>query len=367
VVEGLRHRDPYRPIPFQGHMLPRVFLRVFSTLYRFCLEARRLAYEKGVFAPKKAPCFVLSVGNLSLGGSGKTPTTMLLAQWAADRGLKVAVISRGYKGSKSSKRPVIVSDGKRLNLGPQEVGDEPYMMAKNLEGIPVIICKDRFNACMVAKEFLQVEVVLLDDGFQHLALYRDLDLLVVRPHTFQDELFPLGNLREPIHNIVRADVLLVVLDHREPIDSLQITSLFKGPIFFARQLPYKVYLPKKGVELDPSFLEGKDLIAFSGIAGPERFLNTLLHLKANVVRFHAFKDHHPFKEREVKEIRSQLKKGVHLITTEKDWARLEGLSHLFGQELMVLLTRIEVDRSQEFFGFMEKALLGATEDGRSTL
>jgi len=329
------------------------------------LKARELAYKKGFFKTKKAPSFVLSIGNLTLGGSGKTPITMLLAQWAKEKGYRVAVISRGYKGNKSSKKPIVVSDGKRVYLGPKEVGDEPYMMAKKLKDVPILISKSRFNACVLAKEIFDTEVSILDDGFQHLALYRNLNLLMLTPNTFQDELFPLGNLREPIGSITRADVLLVVLDELKTLDHISLPFLFNGPIFIARQLPHKVYLAKEAKELALSFLKGKDLIAFTGIAQPDRFLNTLFHLKANVIKFYRFKDHHYFRPKDIQKIKQELEKGLYLITTEKDWARLEELSYLFGPELLVLSTHIEVERAEKFFALIERAILGGVKDKRS--
>jgi len=144
-------------------------LAAFSVLYSLGLKFRFLAYRYGFFKRKSLPGFVVSVGNLTVGGTGKTPATVMLAKWALNQGYQVAVLSRGHGGRYKSK-VFEVSDGKNISDDPTETGDEPYLLAKNLPGVPVVLSKKRYLGGLFAREKFGTDFFILDDGFQHLEL-----------------------------------------------------------------------------------------------------------------------------------------------------------------------------------------------------
>ncbi|MEK6539527.1 MAG: tetraacyldisaccharide 4'-kinase, partial [Deltaproteobacteria bacterium] len=153
------------------------FLYIFSILYGIGVRLRLFFYRIGAFKIRRLNCKVISIGNITVGGSGKTPMTIHLAEWLRDRDKKVAILSRGYKGR--IKDSGIVSDGEKILLGPEDAGDEPYLMAARLKNIPVIVGRDRHRAGMYAIEKFRPDVIILDDGFQHIGLVRDLDIVLI--------------------------------------------------------------------------------------------------------------------------------------------------------------------------------------------
>ena len=207
------------------------FLSMASKIYGGGVKLRQKLYQKGLVKSKRLPCMVISVGNLSVGGTGKTPMTIYLANLIQDFGNKAVVISRGYKG-RAEKAGGIVSDGKVLLMGPETAGDEPYMMAVKLKNVPVIVGKNRFEAGMLAVRTFKPEVLVLDDAFQHLKLERDLDLVLLdcqRPFG-NGHMLPRGIMREPVSALSRADALIltrsdVVPDAKKVIHDLKYRSL----------------------------------------------------------------------------------------------------------------------------------------------
>ncbi|HZR45761.1 MAG TPA: tetraacyldisaccharide 4'-kinase, partial [Candidatus Manganitrophaceae bacterium] len=146
---------------------------LLASIYGLSCRIRIFLYEKGVFQRKRAGCYVVSIGNLTVGGTGKTPFTIYLAEKWREKGYKIGIVSRGYKGS--YKGPVVlVSDGESILEKVSSVGDEPYLMAERLKGIPIVVSADRFKGCQRLIERFRVDIILLDDGFQHLRLHRDL-------------------------------------------------------------------------------------------------------------------------------------------------------------------------------------------------
>jgi len=304
-------------------------LTLSSILYGIGVRLRLWAYECGLFKRESLPGFVVSIGNITAGGTGKTPAVVMLAQWAKDEGHPVAVLSRGYGGQYRTK-VLEVSDGNRIKAGAGEAGDEPYLLATRLSGIPVVVSKKRFLAGLFARERFGCDFFILDDGFQHLELNRDLDLaLIDTTNPFGNgHLLPCGPLREPVEQLSRANACIVTR-YSEQGSGEKVLDFLKGkfpskPIFCSDHLPEKVIFPHSNEVHGPDFMKGKRVLAFAGIAEPDRFKQTLMGLGADIVCFRGFRDHHPFKQDEIRTL-IQMKEAQgaeYIITTEKDWVRI---------------------------------------------
>jgi tetraacyldisaccharide 4'-kinase len=280
---------------------------------------------------RSLPGFVMSVGNLTVGGTGKTPATRMLAEWASKEGHRVAVLSRGY-GGRYENKTLEVSDENGILADPEEAGDEPYLLANNLPGIPVILSKKRYTAGMLAHNKYDTDIYILDDGFQHLNLERDLDLVLMdASNPFGNEqLLPSGPLREPVDHLDRADVFMLTRSSEASSIKESIALLKEKfpdkPVFQSDHIPDSVVIPNKNEVHAPGFLKGKRVVAFAGIASPDRFRETIIDLGAEPVFFKAFGDHHVFRTVELLKLITQKEslKADCLLTTEKDWVRIEG-------------------------------------------
>jgi tetraacyldisaccharide 4'-kinase len=257
----------------------------------------------------------------------------MLAGWAKEEGYEVAVLSRGYGGS--YKTDVLeVSDGSDVKASARECGDEPYLLATKLRGVPVIVSRDRHTAGMWAHERFGCNLFILDDGFQHVALKRDLDMVLVDSNDGfgNGHLLPLGPLREPLSQLARGDAFVVTRWQNSPggqnlVDYLE-SQFPDKPVFRGAHIPEKVVFPFVPAERTPQFLKEKRVLAFAGIARPMALRETLTRLGAHVVHSKGFRDHHPFTRGDFENlITAKEKAGAeYLITTEKDWVRLAPLA-----------------------------------------
>lgn len=304
-------------------------LAVLSALYGLGVRLRLRAYRWGILKKGVLPGFVLSVGNITAGGTGKTPAVIAIAEWAKKEGHRVAILSRGY-GSGHREEVVEVSNGEKILVDSKTSGDEPYLMAKRLTGIPVFISKSRFLAGLAAHQRHRANFFILDDGFQHIGLSRDLNIALINTiNPFGNgHLLPWGPLREPLPELSRADV--VVLTHSKSgcgkVEQRvrEISDLSATPIFRAEHRPDKVVFPVAGYTYEADFLNGKRILAFAGIARPDQFENMLIRLGAELVYFKGFRDHHPFSDHDLRVIHElkTKKKAEFVVTTEKDWVRI---------------------------------------------
>jgi len=277
---------------------------------------------------------VVSIGNLTVGGTGKTPAACMLAEWALDEKYSVAVLSRGYGGRYKTKT-LEVSDGQNIYAGPAEAGDEPYLLARKLPGVPVIISKKRYLAGALAHKKFGINFYILDDGFQHLDLERDLDLVLMDGSDpfGNGHLLPWGPLREPVDQLERADAFIITRAHHG-VTGDDLTGFLKKrfpdkPLFLSDHAPERIIFPNKSETYDPEFLRGKPVVAFAGIARPEVFIETLKNLGVELVFFRAFEDHHIFKHNEIHDLinKKERLRANYLLTTEKDWVRMENFAH----------------------------------------
>jgi tetraacyldisaccharide 4'-kinase len=326
-------------------------LYLFSLPYGGVVRARALFYTLGLKKPKRLTCPVISVGNVTVGGTGKTPLVMALARGLMDRGIPVAILSRGYKGKKTSGP--LVSDGQIVFLSPEESGDEPFLMAKSLKGIPVLVGKDRFVTGRMALQRFGVRGLLLDDGYQHLQLYRDLNILLIDSHIgFGDHhLLPRGILREPFSHLRRAHLfLLTKVEHPEkcrPLEAKLREIQPSSPIFHSHYEPSGLIGPEEEWE-ELHSLKGKKALVLSGIANPNYFSSLLKKCGMEIVKEAIFPDHHLYTAKDLASLEKQGKGADWFVTTEKDMVKLMRLNigHL---PIRALRIEVRIWEEEEFY------------------
>lgn len=298
---------------------PAALLWPVSLLYAFVLSVRNFFYDHGLFKSYAVDSYVISVGNITVGGTGKTPTVQYLAKYFESQHYKVAIISRGYK--RKSTGTLVVSDGEHILADVQKSGDEPLLLAKTCPGVIVIVDSDRVAAARLAVEKFQPNVILLDDAFQHRRIHRDFDLVTMRRQSPFGNGFclPAGPLREPKTGLSRAHVIL--LNGSEISHSL-LAIPSQAPVFAAEYAATRLQ-NKMGQNL-PLDLRDKKVVAFCGLANPESFRKTLQQLGVNFSGFVAYKDHYAYQGDDITNIYNmfQTSSADLIITTAKDWVKL---------------------------------------------
>lgn len=301
----------------------RAPLSLLSGAYGAGAAFQRWRYRTGrlpTVRTEKTP--VVSVGNLTVGGSGKTPCVMALTERLVAKGLRVAVLSRGYGRQSGEDR--ILKDG-APEADWREVGDEPLLIARRCPQALVLVGRDRGRLALEAERTHGAQIILLDDGMQHRRLERDLELVVIdaRAGFGNGHLLPRGPLREPLPLLETGDLFWIreAPGTREDPRHIQGVRLPDRPCVQVREVVSGVRID--GARVLPGTLQGKRVWAFSGIARPERFRRTLVEQGAEVVGHTAFADHHPFGQAELASLQARAAaEGVPLITTEKDAVRL---------------------------------------------
>ena len=312
-------------------------LRALSHPYALLLRLRAALYGLGLLRSRRLPRPVISVGNITLGGNGKTPATALIASYLIARGKKVAVLSRGYGGSAEGKLRV-VCDGKSVLVGPEEAGDEPCLLARKVPGLMVVTGADRYRAGLLALKELNPDIFILDDGFQHLSLERDLNLLLLdcaRPFG-NDRVLPAGFLRESKIAAKRADLVLFTRcgDESRPLSPVPDVPVCRS----AHRLSGFRAMEGGGLR---SFaeLKGQRGMAFAGIADPAGFFDSLGKEGVPLVTTLAFSDHICYGDAEIAAI-LRLKKAsrsAFVIATEKDAVKLAPFQEQLGTVQVAVL------------------------------
>lgn len=325
----------------------RPFLYPFSWAYGLVIFLRNMAYDLGWIKAKRLNVPVISIGNLSAGGTGKTPVTMALARMLKSPAfrLRPAALSRGYR--RKSKGFQLVSAGKGPLCAWADSGDEPYLLARSLPGVPVAVDVDRYNGGSELIRRFNPDALLLDDAFQHRSLHRDLDIVLVDAgRDLRGHLLPAGLLREPLSSLRRAG--LIVLTHFRPDEPIHQSiwkalarTLGESRLAACRTRPSGCLELRTGQTLPLIDLNGTRVVPFCGIAKPESFLAVLETAGADFPFLIRLPDHHHYSTRDVERLAEAYARthAQYLITTEKDAVKLEGLF----AALPILVLQIEIE------------------------
>ena len=334
-------------------MLPQWVLRALAVPYGVAVRARAALYRLGWPGCRRLPCRVVSVGNLTVGGTGKTPVVIALVEHLLARGRRVGVLSRGYR-RRSREAELLVSDGRTVLAGPAEAGDEPHLIATRCPRAIVAVGSDRYRLGRWVLERHPIDCFVLDDGFQHLGLHRDADLLLVdvSDPTGLQMLVPAGRLREPLAAASRATALLMTRtdlgDWRDIAETIEQAAGRIAPPILSRFRAETLINVATGEVRQAGTLAGRTIVAFSGIGSPVSFGLLLRRLGFKVGGEMIFADHHAYQAADLESVRERARQsGADLIvTTEKDagkvapllkageqvWAVRLGLDILSGRE-----------------------------------
>lgn len=328
--------------PWDFPALSVLLLRPFSFLYGSVVKARNLAYDRGWLPSFSVPAVVVSVGNLTVGGTGKTPLVETLARFFLAEGWKPAVVSRGY--GRVGKADVAVSDGSMIMADSLIGGDEPVLLALRLPGVPVLVGVDRVRVSRRAVRDFGCDLILLDDGFQHRRLRRDVDVVTLRRNEpyGNGRILPAGPLREPKAGLRRGHVAVLTGTGPVPQDTpcpVMLEAEYRA--LHWTEHPSRVKHP-------PESLGHRFVFAFSGIGNPRSFERTLEGLEAKLVGHRVFPDHHRYTTEDLRQV-GQLAAShgaVAVVTTEKDAMRIGG-SWSGDVPLYELSIRLEIKGGQE--------------------
>ncbi len=289
-------------------------LEFASIFYGIGSGLKNKLYDKGILKPQKVDAFVISVGNITTGGVGKTPVVSEIAKYLISQGEKTAIISRGYGGKLSNKNINVISDGEKIYYNARLAGDEPLWLAENTNGAVVITSKNRYKAAKFAIEKFGAAKIILDDGFQHRKLYRDLDFVLMDSEKGfgNEKLLPAGPLREGTEAFKRIDKLIIVSKNTDHTRAEKLSKIMAKKMniqtFLCKTEPDYVYNIKTGEKL----ADNTEVAAICAIGQPEQFYKFLNNF--NVKQTISFDDHHIYTEEEIP-------KGI-VITTEKDAVKM---------------------------------------------
>jgi tetraacyldisaccharide 4'-kinase len=318
-----------------------------------------MCYAAGICSTRRLPVPVISIGNLTVGGSGKTPLTALVAGALDELGTSPAILSRGY--GRRTRGVCVVADRDGARLSASEAGDEPRLLAEQLPGIPVVVGESRYDAGRAALERCGAHALVLDDGFQHRTLAKDLEILAVQGAApwGNGRLFPRGVLREPMSALRRVNVAVVTNPpHGAAVEHIAERLRQHGSPAIVLTATYQAHALRcaDGTAHSPETLAGRRVVAFAGLASPEGFVTTLSSLGATVAELVEFPDHHPYSEADLDRIRASARRAGAdwVVTTEKDWMRLPEAPKA-SIDLWALSVRLDMGRYRS-------ALVGALAD-----
>jgi len=340
--------------------IQKIPLSALSKLYQAGAWLHRSLYSSGWRRIQRLQQPVISVGNLTVGGTGKTPTVIALGELLQQQGYIVSVLLRGYKGSHAGG-PLLVSDGESLLASSQFAGDEALVIAKNLPGAIVTVCKDRTEAGRWVERSFSANVHLLDDGFQHFNLYRDLNLLLidVTDPFGGNHLLPLGRLREPLAGIRRADAVLLTRTQpgQDYGDLVERVRAYKTAIPCFR-VTQKLVVSSVSKDLDFVGLERLTALAFAGIANSAQFFDSLRKQGTNLPGTMGFPDHHRYRTEDLDRIKTVCQnQGIEtVVTTEKDLQNFDA-SAVAPLHLVVVRVLFELEEN----GDIKKMILAAAK------
>lgn len=319
-----------------------IILLPFALFFCFIQKIRRFCFKIGIFKQHKSKCKIISIGNLTLGGSGKTPLTIFLAKYLRNKGRTIAIAHRGYKG-KFENTIKLISDNNSVYDYAKDAGDEPFLLAINLPGIPVIVGKNRTEAIKFLENKFSPNYIILDDSFQHLKVKHDLDFLLFNAKNPIGNGFviPAGMLREPKSEIKFCD-FIVFNNCTEDFEIPNWLKKFSKPII-QTEFQIKTFVSYRTNEnKDVSYFKEKKIFLISGIGNPNSFENSIRSLGMNFSHHYIFPDHHNFKYK--KDILPIIQRGIEekinaILTTEKDFMKLQ---YIASSEIDFYYAKLEI-------------------------
>tara|TARA_B100001564_G_scaffold359922_1_gene383900 strand:- start:8535 stop:9566 length:1032 start_codon:yes stop_codon:yes gene_type:complete len=308
----------------------RLLLYPLSFLYGLTTTLRNYLYDTNIFNTNKLPCKVISIGNITTGGSGKTPTVEFLALYLQSIGKDVGIVTRGY--GRSSKHIKLVTDGYDKPNSWEQYGDEAFLLSQNLNSIPIIVGESKYEAGLKITSEFDLDVIIMDDGFQHRSLHRDLDIVLINSRDNQrtHKLLPIGNLRERVSGLKRADLIIYTKTnvhnnltylnrllknvHIEKINSMLKTK--------------SMLIGKDKQEIDQADIKSKNIYLLSAIGDNKGFKKTVEKIGVNIVGHSKFIDHFKFKISDLQRAQKDAKKvgANYIITTEKDLVKIPDIN-----------------------------------------
>ena len=324
-------------------------LTPLATLYGAGARLRRAAYQHGWLKSRRLSRPVISVGNLTVGGSGKTPLVAEVAEVLLRSGCKPAILTRGYRRERGDEL-IALKPGPQRNPDARATGDEPALLARTLPQVPIVICADRFHAGQVAEVCFDIDVHILDDGFQHLALAREVDIVAidVTQDVLRGAVLPAGRLREPAAALAQADIIILTRTEIEDpaATEKQVREINRGvPIFHCAMRIRNLVQAGSMQAVESEGYFGKPVCAFCGIGNPSAFFADLRRWGFNPVAEIAFRDHHVYSAEDVQRLNRAAREKVAeaFLTTEKDLINLQAPSAF---ELPVLACAIRAELSE---------------------
>ena len=332
--------------------IARALLWPLSIGYRWGIALRNRLYDRHIRKARRVDAMVISVGNLTTGGTGKTPLVETLAKMLRGRGVTVAIVSRGYKGARTGD------------------SDEKRMLARNLPDVPHVTNPDRVGAAREAVEAHNAQVVIMDDGFQHRRLHRDLDIVTIdatRPDGY-GYLLPRGLLREPMTSLKRADVAVITRTRLvPPTEGARIEErlrrLAPGLVVVHSEQDVVAIEDLYADARPDDFLRGKHVCAFCGVGNPDAFRQTLTRLGARLTDFFAFADHHRYRDHDLKTVNASahIESADAIVTTQKDAVRIDSGFH-WQRDLLIVRIACRLTRHREALEERLDALVAALGD-----
>ena len=343
-------------------------LRFLSVIYAMGVSIKLHLYKYGILTQYKLDCQVISLGNITVGGTGKTPTAQRLATIIQQMGYRVVILNRGYRAGWSGQVG-LVSDGKKIYMTVAEAGDEAYLLAKSLPSIPVVIGRDRIITGQYAVKELKAEVIILDDGYQHWQLARDLDIVLIDALNMFGNNFvlPRGTLREPLSNLARAQAFLLTKVDQSTNDAIDIIHDTLTRYNAKALVVESNHRPKCFVEIEEWYkglrttdvaletIRSQKVVALSAIGNPSSFEQTILDIGVAEVCGIRYADHHDYTMAEMQEImeRSISENAFALITTEKDAVKIPPEFIHSDRKLPLYVLSIAVHFTEGYEEFME--------------
>lgn len=334
----------------------KYFLFPISLCYGIVIYCRNFLYNIGLFKSYKLPCTTISIGNLSIGGTGKTPTVIYLAELLQKKNKNIIILSRGYG---RTSRGTIVLTNDNINYTWKDVGDEPYLMSKILNDIPIIVDKNRFRGGMIGIKKFNPDIILLDDGFQHRSIARDLDLCLINAKESKSDhnLIPIGVLREPWFNIDRANAIILTKSNiHEPSPFLLKKIKGTNKTFIKSSFNLLNSSLHNKADLKPEKNKKIKVAILSAIGDNSGFYNSIVKLGYEIVCEITFKDHFHYTKKTLNSIKKKILKSdsKFIITTEKDWIKIEHFN--FDREVIVVKLAINMEPQDKLNRLLEPFL-----------